>query len=93
MLVVDDQDIARGLFEMRVRDAERYELAGSLPAAELTVGSTNEEIAEKLCVSVFPVKRHIQDLLEKTGFESRLALAVHARSPGLVVSGKDRLDP
>ena len=60
---------------------------------ELTAGSTNEEIAEKLCISVFTVKRHIQDLLEKTGYESRLALAVHARSLGLVVSEKDRLDP
>ncbi len=58
---------------------------------ELTAGSTNEEIAEKLCISVFTVKRHIQDLLEKTGFDNRLALAVNARSLGLVVSEKDRL--
>ena len=57
---------------------------------ELTSGATNEEIADKLCISVNTVKRHIQNLLDKTGYTSRLALAVNAKSLGLVVSDRDR---
>lgn len=58
---------------------------------ELTSNMTNEEIAEKLCISVNTVKRHLQNIMEKTGFESRIDLAMHAKSLGLVVSDSDRL--
>ena len=57
---------------------------------ELTGSLTNEEIAEKLNISPNTVKRHIQNIMEKTGFESRLDLAMNARALGLVVSDKDR---
>ena len=57
---------------------------------ELTASLTNEEIADKLCISANTVKRHLQNLMEKTGFESRLALAMNARALGLVVHEKDR---
>ena len=57
---------------------------------ELTASMTNEEIAEKLNISVNTVKRHIQNIMEKTGFESRLDLAMSAKSIGLVVSDSDR---
>ena len=43
---------------------------------ELTASRTNEEIAERLVISVNTVKRHIQNIMEKTGFESRLELAM-----------------
>lgn len=58
---------------------------------ELTASMTNEEIAEKLNISVNTVKRHIQNIMEKTGFESRLDLATNAKLLGLVVSDKDRI--
>ena len=58
---------------------------------ELTSNMTNEEIAEKLCISVNTVKRHLQNIMEKTGFESRIDLAMHAKSLGVVVSDADRL--
>ena len=58
---------------------------------ELTSSKTSEEIAEDLCISVNTVKRHIQNIMEKTGFESRLDLAMSAKSIGLVVSDSDRV--
>ena len=58
---------------------------------ELTASRTNEEIAESLVISVNTVKRHIQNIMEKTGFESRLELAMNAKSSGLVVNDSDRL--
>ena len=57
---------------------------------ELVGGSTNEEIAQKLDITVNTVKFHIRSLLNKTGYENRLALAVHARGLGIVVSENDR---
>ena len=57
---------------------------------ELTAGGTNEEIAESLGISVNTVRRHIQNLLFKTGFDNRLELAIHAASLGLVVSDRSR---
>ncbi len=57
---------------------------------ELTASRTNEEIADKLHISVNTVRRHIQNMLNKTGYESRMALAVNARSLGLVVNEEDR---
>lgn len=58
---------------------------------ELTGSLTNEEIAAKLHISVNTVKRHLQNIMAKTGFDNRLELAMNARLLGLVVSDKDRL--
>ena len=58
------------------------------PAAELremTGGDTNQEIAERLHMSVATVKTHILNMLEKTGFKNRTELAVRARESGLVI--------
>ena len=52
---------------------------------ELTSGFTNDEIAARLGISVNTVRYHIQNMLNKTGFESRLDLAVNAKALGLVV--------
>lgn len=57
---------------------------------ELTASLTNEEIADKLCISVHTVRRHLQNILDKTGFENRLDLAMNAKSMGLVVSDRER---
>lgn len=59
---------------------------------ELTASLTNEEIADKLCISVNTVKRHLQNILDKTGFENRLDLAMNAKSLGLVVHERDRIN-
>lgn len=57
---------------------------------ELTISLTNEEIAEKLNISVNTVKRHLQNIMEKSGFTSRLDLAMNARLLGLVIHENDR---
>ncbi len=59
---------------------------------ELTVNKSNEEIADKFAISEFTVKRHIQNMLNKTGFENRLELAVNAKALGLVVHDEDRTE-
>ncbi len=59
---------------------------------ELTNSLSNSEIAEKLGISVNTVRQHIQNMLNKTGFENRLDLAINAKALGLVVSDKDRLN-
>ena len=46
---------------------------------------SRKEVAEELCVSESTVKRHISEILAKTGFDSILKLAVHAVSLGLIV--------
>ena len=57
---------------------------------ELTTNRSNEEIAERYCISVNTVKRHIQNMLVKTGYTNRLELAVNAKALGLVVHDDDR---
>ena len=57
---------------------------------ELTACRTNQQIADSLCISVNTVRRHIQNMLDKTGITDRLELAVHARELHIVVSDLDR---
>lgn len=52
---------------------------------ELTGNLTNDEIAENLHISPYTVKRHIENILAKTGYKSRVELAVNARVLGVVV--------
>lgn len=49
----------------------------------LVGGDTDQEIADKLCVSVWTVRTHIKDMLQKTGYKNRVELAVKARSIGV----------
>ena len=56
---------------------------------ELVAGASNKEIGKRLYMSVNTVKRHISDMLEKTGFKSRLKLAIRARGGGLVINNRD----
>ena len=58
---------------------------------ELTLGLSNEEIGRKLGMSVNTVRVHIHSMLNKTGFENRLDLALNAKVLGLVVSETERL--
>jgi DNA-binding NarL/FixJ family response regulator len=59
---------------------------------ELTTNRSNEEIAEKFNISLNTVKRHIQNMLNKTGYTNRLELAVNAKALGLVVHDDDRTE-
>ena len=61
-------------------------------AAGAWEGLAYEEIAEKYGISPFTVKRHIQNILDKTGYENRLELAVNAKAIGLVVHEDDRTE-
>lgn len=51
----------------------------------LTTGAGNDEIADKLNISLNTVKTHIKHLLEKTGFETRTQLAIQSRVTGFVI--------
>ena len=51
----------------------------------LTTGATNQEIAEQLGVSENTIKTHVKHLLEKTGYEGRVKLAIQARITGMVI--------
>ncbi|MCR4807272.1 MAG: response regulator transcription factor [Lachnospiraceae bacterium] len=53
---------------------------------ELVAGASNKEISDKLCVEQSTVKMHISNMLQKTGYHSRLELAVKARHYGLVIN-------
>ena len=52
---------------------------------ELVAGASNNEIADKLCVEASTVKMHISNMLQKTGYKSRLELAVKARHLGIAI--------
>ncbi len=52
---------------------------------ELVGGSSNREISEKLGISEKTVKMHVTNLLQKTGYHSRLELAVRARHFGVAI--------
>ena len=52
---------------------------------ELVDGCSNKEIAKKFDISERTVKMHITSMIQKTGFRSRLELAVKARTGGLVI--------
>ena len=54
---------------------------------ELTSGDTDEEIAEKLHLSTWTVRKYVKNMLEKTNFKSRTQMAVAARESGLVIKG------
>ena len=51
---------------------------------QLVKGSTDQEIADRLYVSVWTVRTRVQSLLQKTGYKNRVELAVKARSSGLI---------
>ena len=58
----------------------------------MTAGLTNDEIAAKLFMSVNTVKKHIQSMIDKTGFKNRTELAVEVIKTGLVIPQKLKTD-
>lgn len=75
--------------QMRLGNA----LSGELTALELEVlreltsGDTDEEIAQRLHLSPWTVRKYVKTMLEKTDFKSRTQLAIAARECGLVIRG------
>ena len=51
----------------------------------LTTGCPDQEIADRLGISFSTVRTHINHMLDKTGFETRTELAIHARLSGVVI--------
>lgn len=56
---------------------------------ELVTGASNKEIAENLAMGQSTVKMHITNMLQKSGYRSRLELALMARHYGIAISDKD----
>ena len=56
---------------------------------ELVTGESNKEIAEKLSMGQSTVKMHITNMLQKSGYRSRLELALMARQYGIAISDRD----
>ena len=56
-------------------------------------GVSVTEIGEKLHISAETVKKHIQHMLEITGFRSRTELAVRVRELGLVICDSGSGEP
>lgn len=56
---------------------------------ELVTGASNKDIAEKLLMSQSTVKMHITNMLQKSGYRSRLELALMARHYGIAISDRD----
>lgn len=52
---------------------------------ELVGGASNKEIAAKLNIAEKTVKMHVTNMLQKTGYHSRLELAVRARHLGVAI--------
>ena len=52
---------------------------------ELPTGESNAEIGEKLCISAGTVKRHVENMLAKTGFHTRTELVAEACRLGIVL--------
>lgn len=51
----------------------------------IVAGDRDQEIAEKLGISVNTVKTHLRAMMDKTGIRSRTALAVRVRDAGFVI--------
>ena len=52
---------------------------------EVARGLTNNEIAERLHLSVNTVSDYVKSMLSKTGFHTRTEIAIRAREQGLVI--------
>ncbi|MBE6989591.1 MAG: response regulator transcription factor [Ruminococcaceae bacterium] len=78
-------------------DAVPAVMLGSIPSTgltdrelevlrELVRGLTNQQIADALGITERTVRMHLENMLSKTGFQSRLELAVRARGTGLIIN-------
>lgn len=81
---------ARLLKDVAKRAAHANNVQESLTEREIQVlrlvahGSSNPEIAEKLCISINTVKTHLSSILHKLQLENRTQVATYAVQSGLV---------
>lgn len=54
--------------------------------ALLALGDTNQQIADKLCVSVHTVRAHLRSVMQKLGVKNRVQAAAYALNSGLGVA-------
>lgn len=94
---LDEQVIADCLIPLMVEklskisvEKDRCNMYSSLTAREkqilnfLAAGYTNNQIAEELIISVYTVKNHVHNVLEKLGFENRTQLVSYAFAGGFI---------
>lgn len=67
---------------MTKRESEVIEL--------ISIGLANKEIAFKLNLSIYTVKSHVHNILEKMALNTRVQIAIHANSPDGIASRKQR---
>jgi two-component system, NarL family, nitrate/nitrite response regulator NarL len=83
----------RMLYQFReAQSADEPELSVLTPRESeilqcVSIGDTNRQIAEKLCITENTVKNHIKNLLEKINVENRVQLASFAVRKGLTRGG------
>jgi DNA-binding NarL/FixJ family response regulator len=66
---------------MTKRESEVVEL--------ISIGLANKEIAFKLNLSIYTVKSHVHNILEKMALNTRVQIAIHANSPdGIAAKNK-----
>lgn len=88
--VVPDAPPAPAARPAEQRDRERQPLPEPLSARELEVlqlvveGLSNQEIADKLIISLATAKTHVRNILNKLAVDDRTQAAVHAMRKGLV---------
>jgi two-component system vancomycin resistance associated response regulator VraR len=51
----------------------------------LVEGERDQDIAERLGITLRTVKMHVQNMMDKTGIRNRTALAVRVRDAGFVI--------
>jgi len=87
---IEEQAAGKALDVLLRRDAGVREAAGALTARELELvrlaasGLRNKEMAHRLDISEGTVKMHLHNVYRKLGIDSRVSLAVYARSKGLI---------
>lgn len=75
--ICEDQKVEAGKAE--ILSAREYEVLG-----QLSLGITNREIADKLCISQATVKTHVLSIYGKLGVSSRMLAVEKARREGLI---------
>ena len=56
--------------------------------ALLALGDTNQQIADKLCVSVHTIRAHLRSVMQKLGVKNRVQAAAYALNSGLGIAAQ-----
>ena len=89
LVVTEKNDAAQKIADLLGATKPKADKVYSTPVYRCEA-KTRKEIAAELYLSEGTVKRHISEILAKTGYDSILRLAVHAVSQGLIVPKMDK---